>query len=92
MILSTRDKFFTLKGSSVSMANAGIEDFVQAAALVLERGGRINVVSPIFVRETVEALKLDIPQSMPVAKVALSYKAGVESWRNGEVLGMRNFV
>jgi NAD(P)-dependent dehydrogenase (short-subunit alcohol dehydrogenase family) len=77
---------------SVSMVNAGIEGFVRAAALELPRGVRINVVSPIFVKETVEAMKLNIPQSMPAAKVALSYKAGLESQRNGEVLDVRDFA
>lgn len=49
-------------------------------------------MSPIFVKETAEAMKLDIPQSMPAAKVALSYKASIESQRNGEVLDVRDFA
>jgi NAD(P)-dependent dehydrogenase (short-subunit alcohol dehydrogenase family) len=78
--------------SSVSMVNAGLEGFVRAAALEMERGVRINVVSPIFVKETMEALKMDSSQGMPAAKVALSYKASVESQRNGEVLDVRHFA
>ncbi len=78
--------------SSVSMVNAGLEGFVRAAALELPREVRINVVSPIFVKETAEALKWDIPQTMPAARVALSYKASLESRRNGEVLDVRDFA
>ncbi len=78
--------------SSISMVNAGLEGFVRAAALEMERGVRINVVSPIFVKETAEAMKLNIPKSMPAAKVALSYKVSIESQRNGEVLDVRDFA
>jgi NAD(P)-dependent dehydrogenase (short-subunit alcohol dehydrogenase family) len=78
--------------ASVSMVNAGLEGFVRAAALEMERGVRINVVSPIFVKETMEAMNMDSSQGMPAAKVALSYKVSVESQRNGEVLDVRDFV
>jgi NAD(P)-dependent dehydrogenase (short-subunit alcohol dehydrogenase family) len=78
--------------SSVSMVNAGLEGFVRAAALEMERGIRINVVSPIFVKETMEAMKMDSSQGMPAAKVALSYKISLESQRNGEVLDVRDFA
>ena len=74
------------------MVNAGLEGFVRAAALEMERGVRINVVSPIFVKETMEALKMDSAQGMAASKVALSYKASVESRRNGEVLDVRHFA
>lgn len=78
--------------ASVSMVNAGLEGFVRAAALEMERGIRINIVSPIFVKETMEVLKMDSSQGMSAAKVALSYKASVESQLSGQVLDVRDFA
>ena len=42
--------------SAVSMVNAGLEGFVRAAQLELERGVRVNVVSPVWVQETLLAM------------------------------------
>jgi NAD(P)-dependent dehydrogenase (short-subunit alcohol dehydrogenase family) len=78
--------------TSISMINAGIEGFARAAALEMKRGVRINVVSPIFVTETVEALGLNIAQTIPAARVALVYKESIEGRRNGEVLDVRKFL
>jgi NAD(P)-dependent dehydrogenase (short-subunit alcohol dehydrogenase family) len=74
------------------MVNAGLEGFVRATALEMERGIRINIVSPIFVKETMEVLKMDSSQGMSAAKVALSYKASVEGQHNGQVLDVRDFA
>jgi NAD(P)-dependent dehydrogenase (short-subunit alcohol dehydrogenase family) len=78
--------------SSISMVNAGIEGFVRAAALETQRGIRVNAVSPIWVKETVEALGMDISEGMPAKQVALAYKESVEGQRNGEVLDVRHFA
>jgi NAD(P)-dependent dehydrogenase (short-subunit alcohol dehydrogenase family) len=78
--------------TSVSMINAGIEGFVRAAALEMTRGVRINAVSPIWVTETVAVLKLDVPRTVPAAKVATVYRESIEGRRNGEVLDVRKFV
>lgn len=78
--------------SSVSMVNAAIEGFVRAAALELPRGIRVNAVSPIFVKETMEAMGMDSSKGMPASRVALSYKESVEGKRNGEVLDARDFA
>ncbi len=78
--------------ASISMVNAAVEGFVRAAALEMKRGVRINAVSPIFVTETVEALKLNISETMPAAKVALVYKESIEGRRNGEILDVRKFA
>jgi len=78
--------------ASISMVNAGLEGFVRAAALEMPRGVRINAVSPVFVKETMEILGMDSTHGMPSAKVALTYREAVESRRSGEVLDVRDFV
>jgi NAD(P)-dependent dehydrogenase (short-subunit alcohol dehydrogenase family) len=78
--------------SSISMVNAGVEAFVRAAALEMDRGIRVNAVSPIWVKETMEAMGMDSSSGMPAEKVAKAYKESVEGHRNGEVLDVRNFA
>jgi hypothetical protein len=58
---------------------------VRAAALEVPRATRVNVVSPAFVRETMDAMGMDSTQGMPARQVALAYKETVESDRNGDV-------
>lgn len=77
---------------TIGMVNAGLEGFVRAAALEMPEGMRINAVSPVFVRETMEMLGMDSTRGMPSEKVALAYKEAVESQRNGEVLDVRDFA
>lgn len=78
--------------SSISMVNAGIEGFVRAAALETQRGIRVNAVSPIWVKETLEAMGKDSSEGMPSEQVALAYKESVEGNRSGEVLDVRHFA
>jgi NAD(P)-dependent dehydrogenase (short-subunit alcohol dehydrogenase family) len=81
-----------MKGSAaISMVNAGLQGFVRAAALEMPRGIRVNVVSPIWVKETMEAMGMDSPGGMPADKTALAYVQSVESKRNGETLDVRDF-
>ncbi len=79
-------------GASISMVNAGIEGFVRAAALELPRGIRVNAVSPVFVKETMEAMGMDSTHGMPADQTALTYKESVEGQRTGEVLDIRSFA
>lgn len=82
-----------MKGSSsISMVNGGLEAFVLAAALEMPRGIRINAVSPIWVKETLVAMKMDSSVGMPAEKVAFAYQESVEGKRNGEVLDVRAFA
>ncbi len=82
-----------MKGSaSISMVNAGLEGFVRAALLEMRDGMRLNLVSPVFVKETMEVMGMDSTHGMPAAKVALAYKESVESLRNGEILDVRKFA
>lgn len=78
--------------ASISMINAGLEGFVRAAALELPRGIRINVVSPPWVKETLEALGMDSSGGMPAQDVAQAYWASIHGTRSGVVMNARDFV
>jgi NAD(P)-dependent dehydrogenase (short-subunit alcohol dehydrogenase family) len=81
-----------IPGSSpISLVNAGLEGFARAAALDLPRHVRINVVSPPWVRETLEELGMDSVPGLPAAQVAHAYVESVEGKRTGEVLDARAF-
>jgi NAD(P)-dependent dehydrogenase (short-subunit alcohol dehydrogenase family) len=78
--------------SAISMVNAGLEGFVRAAQLELERGLWVNVVSPVWVQETLIALGRDPAGGMPAAKVARAYLASVNGTMRGEVLDVRDYA
>lgn len=78
--------------AAISMVNAAVEAFVRAAALELRREIRINVVSPIWVSETLAAMGKDSAAGMPAAKVANAYVESVEGRRNGEILVVRDYA
>lgn len=72
--------------AAVSLVNAGLEGFVRAAALEAPRGIRVNVVSPPWVRETLQKMGRDAASGLPAAQVAQAYRESVESRRTGEVI------
>jgi len=78
--------------SAVSMVNAGIEGFVRAAQLELERGVRVNVVSPVWVRETLLAMGHKTAEGMPAELVARAYVASVTGTMKGTVLDVNDYV
>ncbi|MCM0081725.1 short chain dehydrogenase [Geomonas sp. Red32] len=78
--------------SSISMINAGVEGFVRAAALELNRGIRINVVSPPWVKETLVALGMDTSGGMPAERVAHAYLASLTGTRSGVVINARDYA
>ena len=81
-----------MRGSgAISLVNAGLEGFTRAAALEAPRGIRVNVVSPPWVSETLEAMGQDGAGGEPAAQVALAYVESVEGKRTGEVLDARAF-
>jgi NAD(P)-dependent dehydrogenase (short-subunit alcohol dehydrogenase family) len=80
-----------IPGSTVvSMANGGLEAFVRASSLEIQ-GMRVNSVSPVFVRETLEKMGMDPSAGMPAADVAKTYKAAIEGEFHGETLDVRKF-
>jgi len=78
--------------ASISMVNAGLEGFVRAAALEMPRGVRVNVVSPPWVKETLEALGMDSSGGMPAQQVAQAYWASVHGTRSGSVMNAKDFI
>jgi len=75
--------------AAISLVNAGLEGFARAAALELPRGIRINVVSPGWVTETLQLLKMDPSTGTPAAVVARAYVQSLEGRQTGTVLDAR---
>ncbi|MDP4855814.1 MAG: hypothetical protein NWR42_00230 [Desulfobacterales bacterium] len=57
--------------------------------LELQRGIRINAVSPIYVSETLKAMGRDSAAGMPAVETTIACVEGVERQYNGEVLDVR---
>ena len=76
----------TAGSAAISLINSGLEGFVRAAALEAPRGIRVNVVSPPWVSETLEAMGMDVSQGLPAAVVAGSYAQSVNTKVTGQVL------
>jgi len=78
--------------ASVSAANGALNSFVKAAALELGDAMRINAVSPIFVKETMEMMGMDSASGMSAADTAKAYQAALEGSMTGEVIDVREFA
>ena len=78
--------------SAVSLVNAGLEGFVRAAQLEMERGVRVNVVSPVWVQETLLAMGNSSLEGMPARLVARAYLAGVTGTMKGAVLEVGDYA
>jgi len=77
--------------AAISMVNSGIEGFMRAAALEAE-DVRVNVVSPPWVSETLEAMGEDPSDGLPAATVAKAFVDSVESDVTGKVIDARNYA
>lgn len=77
-----------VKTASASMVNGGIHSFVQAVALEVENGIRINVVSSGMVEDAYEKYKDYFPghNPIPMHKVVNGYVRSVEGKGNGEII------
>ncbi len=72
--------------AAISMINAGIEGFAIGAALDAPRGIRINAVAPPWIKETLEAYKMDATHGQPATDCAKVYVAVVEGTQNGQIV------
>jgi NAD(P)-dependent dehydrogenase (short-subunit alcohol dehydrogenase family) len=74
-------------GSSASMVNGALNAFALAAAIELDRGQRINVVSPGVITEALGAYAPYFRgfEAVPAARAALAYAKSVEGKRTGHV-------
>jgi len=77
-----------IKTTSAAMVNGGIHSFVQAAALEMKNGNRINVVSTGMVEDAYKKYKSYFPghNPIPMNKVVNCYSRAVEGKGNGEVI------
>ncbi|PZF80933.1 short chain dehydrogenase [Jiangella anatolica] len=73
-------------GSFGALVNAGLAAFVQAAALELPRGLRLNLVAPGWVRESLAAFGWDPEPGVPAAELARVYADLVEGSAQGQVV------
>ncbi len=75
------------QGANAGSVNAALEGFVRCAAPELERGLRINVVSPTVVQESWGAYGEFFPgfEAVPAARVALAFQRSVEGPQSGHV-------
>lgn len=75
--------------AAISLVNAGVEGFVRAAALEMPREVRVNVVSPPWVEETLDAMGEDFAPSLPAATVAGAYRKSLEGAMTGRTIDAR---
>jgi len=78
--------------TSVSAANGAINSFIKAASLELGDKLRINAISPVFVKETMEIMGMDSSDGLSAADTAKTYKTALEGSMTGEVIDVRNYV
>ncbi|MGC5326911.1 short chain dehydrogenase [Brevibacillus sp. SYSU BS000544] len=73
-------------GASAAMACGAIRAFVQAAAIEMPRGIRINNVSPNVLVESFEKYRPYFPgfEPVPASRVALAYRKSVEGAQTGQ--------
>lgn len=81
-----------VKTASAAMVNGGIHSFVQAAALEIENGTRLNVVSLGMVIDAYEKYKDYFPGHNPISmeKAVNAYVRSVMGKGNGEVIRVYN--
>ena len=77
-----------VKTTSAAMVNGGIHSFVQAVALEIENGIRVNVVSSGMVEDAYEKYKDYFPghNPIPMKKVINGYVRSVKGKGNGEII------
>ncbi|WP_299716654.1 short chain dehydrogenase [uncultured Tenacibaculum sp.] len=77
-----------VKTTSAAMVNGGIHSFVQAVALEIENGIRVNVVSSGMVENAYEKYKDYFPghNPIPMKKVINGYVRSVNGKGNGEII------
>jgi len=81
----------TMPGSaSISAVNGAINSFVKAAALELGDDLRIDAVSPVFVKETMEMMGMDSSTGMSAADTAHAYLVALEGSMSGQVIDVRD--
>jgi NAD(P)-dependent dehydrogenase (short-subunit alcohol dehydrogenase family) len=73
---------------SFAVANGGVEGFVRSAALSLDRGVRINAVSPGMAEDSAQLFGRFNPGRTPVpmSEIAAAFRRSVEGRDTGEII------
>ena len=81
------DRYPVRQGSNAATINAALAGFVKAAAIDLERGLRINLVSPTLLERSAARLATLLPGHEPItsARAGLAYVKSVEGAQTGQV-------
>ncbi|BDY05967.1 short chain dehydrogenase [Ferrimonas sp. YFM] len=77
--------------ASISLVNGALESYAKAAALELPQL-RLNVVAPVFVKETMEMMGMDSTQGVSALDTAKAYIAALEGDMSGETLDVPDFL
>jgi len=77
--------------SAISMVNAALEGFVMGAAIELQRGVRVNLVSPPWITETLRAFGMDPKGGMPAA-VCARLRGAIEGRDTGKTIDARKYA
>ncbi|MEH6454439.1 MAG: short chain dehydrogenase [Psychromonas sp.] len=81
-----------MQGSSViSMANGALESYVKAVALEIN-DFRVNVVAPIFVKETMAMMGMDPESGISAENTAKAYVAAVTGDMHGQTLDAPDYL
>jgi NAD(P)-dependent dehydrogenase (short-subunit alcohol dehydrogenase family) len=78
--------------AAISMVNGALESFAKAAALELGKKVLVNVVSPVFVKETMEMMGMDSTHGLSAADTAKAYLASIQTKESGTTLDVRAYV
>ncbi|MBB5936508.1 short chain dehydrogenase [Streptomyces zagrosensis] len=73
-------------GSLGALINSGLEGFVANVAAELPRNLRINLISPGWIKETLEGMGADPADGTPVSEVARAYVEAVEGALQGQTI------
>ncbi len=81
------DRYPVRQGSNAATINAALGGFVRAAAVDLDRGLRINLVSPTLLDESAARLATLLPghESISSARAGLAYVKSVEGGQTGQI-------
>ncbi|MEY8214284.1 MAG: short chain dehydrogenase [Colwellia sp.] len=81
-----------MHGSAViSMANGALESFVKAVALEVNNL-RVNVVAPVFVKETMAMMGMDTESGLSANDTAKAYVAAVTGNMHGQTLDAPDYA
>ncbi|AZQ85170.1 short chain dehydrogenase [Colwellia sp. Arc7-635] len=78
-------------GSVISMANGALESFVKSVVLEVDRY-RVNVVAPIFVKETMAMMGMDTEIGLSASDTAKAYVAAVTGKMHGQILDAPDYL